>query len=446
MAVVASLILGGCGSGDSDGESQDGKVSLSLWAVPLYLNVPGYEDQSANPGDWERYLVEEFQKTHPDVSIDVVSVDWGSVATKVTAAVQARKQPDIYFDASVRLLQWQPAGLTLDVNELVGQDTLDRIKPDVLAAETVGDKLVDLPVYSDPAGALACNPTLFESVGAPLPEDGVWTFDEFSAAGEKLAAAGKYLTVARLADEQGDYDWLGFFYGFGARPFNDDLTQATLGSPEGVAAMSWLAEAEEKGWLLPGSSTIAFGDVSAAYNSGQLGCMGGTIRTASNLQIAKDEGQADKDVEVQLMLYPYEESLGQPQFGQLPADAGYLVFDNGYSDAEKEAIGDFLEFISDEKYQTAQAQGGNASTFTDITVVAPEGEQNSVTDNFDRVSAWLEQYGTLEQGYAVPGFAACRIDRVPQVQAGLIGDLSPEDALKAADDACNLSIENATVS
>ncbi len=74
-------------------------ASFTLWSNETYVNVPGFEAQTKNPGDWDKFLAAEYMKVHPEVKINVEVVLNEVAQAKMIAAVQANQPPDIYFDS-----------------------------------------------------------------------------------------------------------------------------------------------------------------------------------------------------------------------------------------------------------------------------------------------------------------------------------------------------------
>ena len=304
------------------------------------------------------------------------------------------------------------------------QETLDAILPNFIDSASVNGKLAYLPIYSDPV-SLKCNKALIESVGGTFPEDGVWSFEEFDAVAEKLAAAGKAAAVFRLADEQGDYDWLGYIWGHGMREF-DDAGKSAMGSPEGISGIQWMADANKKGWVLPGTSTISFADVDTAYYSGKLACMGGNMRHLLRANEAKEAGSLTEPFDGQLAMYPHADGL-QP-YGVSTFDAGYLVFSQEDA-AKKQAIADFLAFATQLPYVTAEAKTGSISPFKAVgnaleadPVVGPEAA---------KYVDWIGKYGVLPSFQSLPQYNDIRLLRVPIMQSAVLGKTSPADASRA---------------
>ena len=407
-------------------------ISISFWHVPWYINVPGYE--TANYGDWEKHLASEFTKSHPNVTIDVQVVDWGEVAAKVTTAVQAGTTPDIYFDDSLRQNTWAAEpGLIENIRDLVPPEVLGRILPAYLDAVNVNDVITTLPTRVDAYGMMECNKALLDEAGVQLPVDGVWSVSEFEAAMSKVAQPGqRWPLVVRLADEQGDYDWLGFFFSFGARPFNAELTQSTLGSPEGTAALEWLVELNDRGWVLPGTTTIAFGDVDTAFYTGKLVCRGGRPNHLALAENAKAEGKITGPFESAIVLYPHADD--KPPVGGWVFVSGLQVFKQT-DDAKREAIGDFLAFVASKESMAAQAKTGHISPYTDVG--NPLTSDPLLGTALDKSADWIGKHGVADQGFKTPRFYPCRLARIPYIQQALLGQLTPEAALTALDRQCD---------
>jgi ABC-type glycerol-3-phosphate transport system substrate-binding protein len=411
-------------------------VKLTFWTVPFYINVPGVK--TTEYGDWERYLAAEFHTLHPNVTIEVEVVEFDAIAAKVTAALAGGVEPDIYFDDSVRHAVWaKEDGVVEDIRTLVSPETLAAINPTFVDLVTTDGVVAQLPNTASAFGILECNKALFDEASATFPEDGTWTVTEFEAAMSKIAKSGsRWPIVARVADELADYDWLSFFYAFGAKPFNAELTQSTLGSQDGVDALTWLVGLDDRGWMLPGSTTIAFGDVDNAFYAGQLVCRGGRANHIARAEKAKSEGKITGSFESAIALYPNPDA-GKPN-GGLTFVSGYQVFKQDDPN-KRTAAKAFLEFLSQPKYAAAVAGQGFLSALTDPGPVPPETNP-ALAASLSKMCAWQDQFGVVDHGQKAPHFYECRLARVSLMQQALLGERGPADALTELDKQCTAAL------
>lgn len=84
LATVTAIGLSGCAGAASEGS---GSKEIVLWHME---NTPSREKAF-------QHLADEYNATNPEYKVKIQVQDWGQVYTKIAAAAQSGKQPDILF-------------------------------------------------------------------------------------------------------------------------------------------------------------------------------------------------------------------------------------------------------------------------------------------------------------------------------------------------------------
>jgi ABC-type glycerol-3-phosphate transport system substrate-binding protein len=447
LAVIA-LLLAACGPAAAPAPSASGSaaatsaasptlttapVTITYWATPTFSAVTGYETQTKNAGDWEKLLAANYTKLHPNVTIDVQSIPFTDAQTKMVAAVNAGLPPDIYQDSDTRQTQWAKPGLIEDVSALV-PDVWQRIDPQFQKIMTVNGIPYGILNYASPGGFLKVNQAIFKDAGATLPADGTWTFADFETALNKVAIAGKRWPLAvRMNNEQGDYDWLGYLWGFGCREFSSDLKKSNMSSPQCIQALQWLAGARTKGWLIPGTTTIQPADIDAAYyTTGQAAVAYGRSDLTRREDTLKSQGKVGVPIDSELYLFPRS---GTQQQGLITFLGSMQVFKQNDA-AKKAVVADFIRFMTQSATLTTEfLTGGSISPYKDVTTPGTD-------PHFLRVVDWYKKYGVFDWGATIPQFNKIRLARIPVLQSVVLGSTSPTDAAAQLDKLVNDILAN----
>ena len=408
-----------------------GPVTFTLWSNETYTKVPGFEAETQNAGDWDKLLAKKYMELHPNVTIDVQVVLNEVAQAKMIAAVQAGQPPDIYFDSGVRTAKWaKEEGLLEDIATLLPKATLDDIVPAYREAATVNGILYEMPVWEYPLGYIRYNKAIFDANGITIPADGQWSIADFEAAAAKIIKPGQtWMTAVRLTDEQGDYDWWGYLWGFGCRPFAANYASSTMNTPECTKALQWLVDANNKGYLLPGTTTMGFDEIDIAYATGKIAISYGRSNPQVWDKTQVDEGKATVKLDSQIVLFPHDE--GQPTAGLTVYDAGYQVFKQT-DPAKKAAIADFLAFIAKPEFQKPASVGaGSLSGFKSVGNPQPDDP------NITKILSWIDAHGTILAGINLAQFSKIRLLRIPLMQAAILGKTSVADTLAEMDKQIN---------
>jgi raffinose/stachyose/melibiose transport system substrate-binding protein len=160
--------------------SQAKPIEIVMWNNPVSESYTKF---------WKT-LVEDFNKTHPDVQITYEQFDTETMKTKVRAALLAGTEPDIWF--------FNPGEFTT-INHRQGKIRgLNDILPvsdytkEGRTGCSDGDEMVCIPLYLAPS-AVYYNKALFAKAGV---DPSTWadpnrpTLTEFNAAIDRLLAAG----------------------------------------------------------------------------------------------------------------------------------------------------------------------------------------------------------------------------------------------------------------
>jgi multiple sugar transport system substrate-binding protein len=83
-ALLLAALVAGCGGGAS---SSNGKTNLVLWHM----------EQPPNRVKQFQRVIDQFNQSHPKIHVTQQVQDWNQVYTKIAAAAQSGKQPDILF-------------------------------------------------------------------------------------------------------------------------------------------------------------------------------------------------------------------------------------------------------------------------------------------------------------------------------------------------------------
>ncbi|MBB6670470.1 ABC transporter substrate-binding protein [Cohnella nanjingensis] len=224
-----------------------GKVTYMMW---------GTEEEVNQTKD----LLKKFNEKYPNVEVDVVSKDWGTYWTAITAQAASKSLPDVYKMSYAYVDKYAKLGAMKDLTDLIASSgfNLSDFEPGVLAAHQSGGKQVSLPRDSNTI-VLYYNKKLFEDaktnpLGAPVPtNDMTW---------DQLIDIAKKMTLDKGGKTAGDADFKpaqtsqwGFvmdaagsadsvlepeLWSNGAKMVNDDESLA-LNSPEAIEVLNKFA-------------------------------------------------------------------------------------------------------------------------------------------------------------------------------------------------------------
>jgi multiple sugar transport system substrate-binding protein len=226
VAGIATLVLGACSQGSatssSDSDDSDGTTTIT------------YMEFSSNGGHEQdlQAIVDAFEADNPDIDVKVETTPYDDYFTKLQTALAGGTAGDAFELNYENFVTYAENGSLAELGDVDDSS----YKPSLLEAYQHDGTQLGLPEsFSDVV--LFYNKDLFKKAGVDEPTAD-WTWADEQAAAEKLTDKG--------AGVWGDYQPITFFEFYkalaqaGGSFFNDDKTEATFDSPEGVKAAEWL--------------------------------------------------------------------------------------------------------------------------------------------------------------------------------------------------------------
>jgi ABC-type glycerol-3-phosphate transport system substrate-binding protein len=193
--VAMAMLLSACGAGSDDDQAADGSIRVHIWSnfVP---DIPR--------GKVLDELIATFNKEHKG-EIEVVSdpePDWLTLQQKIRSSISAGDAPDVFlYNFNPNDMSRESSGQLMDLTPYMDADPewKARFKPEQLEAIQSDGNLGGIPSDQSPV-LFYYHKDLFEKAGiTEFPK----TWDEFTAAADKLKASG----VAPIALFTGDDAW-----------------------------------------------------------------------------------------------------------------------------------------------------------------------------------------------------------------------------------------------
>ncbi|MGD0030771.1 ABC transporter substrate-binding protein [Paenibacillus illinoisensis] len=249
LFLSVSMILSAC-SGNSSGADGDaaseGKVSLSFWT--LFDGGDGANMQA---------LVDEFNKTHPDIEVKNTKLAWGEYYTKLVTAVGNGNGPDIGISHSSRLPDLIDQGVVTELDTPAADAGVDwnSYNQNLLSAVTVDDQHYAVPIDTH-AFIMFYNKKLLKEAGL-LGEDGKPVLEQ-SADGfvsflktlkEKLPAKATPFALSNNNDDPFRLWWSLYSQLGGNDVISDDLKSAAIDKEKGIKAADYIQKLYTEGYI-----------------------------------------------------------------------------------------------------------------------------------------------------------------------------------------------------
>ncbi len=227
LGLAVALLAAACGQAATSATSPAAtaapaeKVELTFW----------YWAESDAPGadKWMAETVEKYKAVKPNVTVTVVPQSTDTLISAFQAAVTAGSGPDIasqWATGPVLGFVWQDA--LVPVSDYVSADEMSNwLNVD---ENKYNGKHWGAPLYLIGIGVMY-NKALFTQAGVTPPDSGRWTWDEFTAACDKLKAAG--ITPFGIGDKNG-YGGAWWFANVGIQGLDstENLRQAVIGNAD----------------------------------------------------------------------------------------------------------------------------------------------------------------------------------------------------------------------
>ncbi|MDO7882630.1 ABC transporter substrate-binding protein [Salinibacterium soli] len=395
-AVAATSLLASCtttGSTDPSANPEDVTGEVTMWVYP-------YIDEAA----WWADEVEKFNEDYPNIDLEVVVQPWADRDTQITTAIAGGQAPDLVYFIPDQIGQYASQGVLADVSDVI-PDWSVYTEPAVEGVSYDGT-IYALPILQSVSSRLIYKPA-WEAAGiTEYPT----TWDEALADAPALKDAGYY-----LVDYYGDagpslnLTFYPLLWQAGGDVLSEDGTECTLDSKEGVKAIEFLQTIFENGWA--DSTYLTTGpDQNAPL---QRGLTAMTMSTASGTLV--QSGIEPGDDWLSLPPLKDEETVTYGAVGSLGLLEG---------SPNKEAAKVFLQWFS----QPEITREYNL----DRTYFSPIAADTGLYEEGTLQAGEEKQLDLVKTGVSAPNARQIMDLIKPQVQAALLGQLSPEDALAKA--------------
>lgn len=174
----------------------------------------------------EQALISAFEKSHPNIKVELTTMEPKNYWPKLSAMSAAKSLPDVFNMSSGYVEGWSSAGLLYRLNDFVAQLDSSKYFPKLLAVTTYNGNTYAFP-FAWVTTVLYYNKDMFDEAGLAYPTDD-WTWFDFLNAAIRL-------TKDKNGDGKID-QWGYWFYGRyahvepwiyqnGGRLLNEDKTR-----------------------------------------------------------------------------------------------------------------------------------------------------------------------------------------------------------------------------
>ena len=400
LAVAACLALSACGS-SSGSSGAEGEITL---LTPIF-------EGSTGKTVLEEQLLPQFEKENPGVTVNVDYTDYGSLNEKLTTAVASGLVPDVMMMGVGWIEGFADKGVLADLGQhgLTEEGLSETMNEQVLQAGEWEGKLYGVPTMLDTRYGIARKDLLAKAGFDEPPSD--WDeLREYAKALTVRDAKGK-LTQAGLdvmtLDPRQMFEV--FLFSNGGRLFDEEGTEPTFNSPEGVEALEYVVDlvredkVEDIGYSSPDADTYPVINGRAAMMVGH-----------NDYWIKAQESNPEvADQLVPFMIHGTEDAMFQ---------GGTLVTVANQS-SDKEAAVALLEFLTDaEASLAANEQRGNVPALGSLL------ESDYVSQN-TAVQFAMENLDNAHPEGGVPAWLEIRGDFEAAVQSALLGEKTAQEAL-----------------
>jgi multiple sugar transport system substrate-binding protein len=273
---------------------------------------------------------------------------------------------------------------------------------------------------------LMLNVEAFEEAGIPLPDPiAGWTIDEFLDVARQFKDAGMYAITLAASDTHNMLAWL---HRFGARTMNEEATEFTLNSPEGVRALQLMIEMINVEEIAPrGAEGLGVYDAIDNLHQERAAMGYGGIYEIGRIDRYVKEGRLENPLEVVLAPFPHDPAVGPVAF---QTSGGFVVF-RQTDDYKRDMAMEFARFVTNPE---------NIALLEDLLYITARKSANAQL-TFERVQAYTDVQRQVEVytnaiDYGVEYFGPSTFDWgivndffISAMQAAFSGDLSAQQAL-----------------
>ena len=360
LTMVLSLVACG-GSNDAAESTDDAATEETAEKVTLEVIAAQYGTQTA---DWWKGFEADFEAAYGDIDLVVDVVSWNDIYTVVNTRVANGEAPDI-LNIDV-FADYQADGLLLPAEDYISAETYAKFYPSFLDQSVVDGTVWAVPDLAS-ARALYYNKDILDAAGAKVPT----TWEELEAACEAIKAydAEIYPWGIDMTTDEGQAAFAYYTWNNGGG-FVDAEGNWTLNSAENVEAIQFAIDLVNKGYTNNDPANQTRYDLQDLFGAGKLAMVIGPNSIPTYI--------ADKGLSVNYEVAAIPCTTGTSvSCGVMDR---FMTFDNGYSDAEMEAITAFYDFFYEdtrysewvlmEGFLPATSAGGEAMAAADPALAA----------------------------------------------------------------------------
>lgn len=235
------------------------------WAAPVEVvvwdfgGVPGHQA-------WIKQAVEEFNRRQQEIHVQLEIRDWATQRESLISTTIVGEGPDIIRVHHKYSVEFGQLGGLYPLESFPDfPEVAARFFPNVLEQVEYQGKHYGLPITMLPF-VLAANQGILDQYHLQIPR----TWEEMRAMGPVLKEAGiNVLTMPGGVNLDTAYRFLPLLYKAGGRVFDEGWTRATFNGPAGLAALEFLIEMKNAGYLPAASAAYAFDENAAHWCTGK---------------------------------------------------------------------------------------------------------------------------------------------------------------------------------
>lgn len=397
IGVMSASLLSGCGSGGGTqkGESEGGKT-LTLWMPPFGT------EESLDKEVWGNIL-KPFEEEH-NVKVSVEIVPWSNYEEKYLTGISSGQGPDVGYMYMEMINDYIESESITPFDEYLTKEEKDNFY--YLDKGVIEGKQYAMPIVVGSARVMFYNKELLKEAGVTeIP--GTW--EEFTDACKKVADTGKTPFLQQWGDKsKGAMNAMFFPYLWqaGGQIFSEDGTKAEFNSEAGLKAARFLADLKLKDGILPEEITSMSEDqVFAEFKKGNAAFVVGPTNKGAEFTAAGVD-------------WDYITSLQDQKMGTF-ASADSLIMVS--ASKNKELAAELVKYM---------LSGPSMTEFHKMAPFPPVAKDEGYNDDPIFKTVYEDNKDALVTLPAVKGSAAVYDNLYKNLQLMMLGELTPEEALK----------------